>query len=53
MRRKRVNKLCFYKETKLKPLQIGEVSQEWDIKSLKEVTEKIQSGGTPKTTIRK
>lgn len=48
-----MNKLCFYKETKLKPLQIGEVSQEWDIKSLKEVTEKIQSGGTPKTTIRK
>jgi len=32
-----VNKLCFYKEIKLIPFQIGEVSQEWKVIQFKDI----------------
>jgi type I restriction enzyme S subunit len=47
-----MSKVHFYRETKFKKTEIGEIPEEWEVKSLKERVKKIKAGGTPKTTVK-
>ncbi len=47
-----MSKVHFYRETKFRKTEIGEVPEGWEVKRLKETVKKIKAGGTPKTTVK-
>ena len=45
-----MNKIEFYKETNFKETSIGKIPEDWNVRKLEDIVEKIKAGGTPLTT---
>ena len=45
-----MNKIEFYKETNFKQTPIGKITEDWNVRKLEDIVEKIKAGGTPLTT---